>query len=311
MAIGITAFFGQNPFPCYVYHMHYGRTLAMVLAVFCLARPCGADHPPIHLILIDKATTDSLGPLPWPRNRHAKLVNILCGAGARAIALCFHYKNPGPGRGDEALASAMAKCGKVYIQTGGTEEPQSWEPDAAWLGKISLRAEGKQPGKLVDAGILQLPVKAIADSAAGLGAMDRLVGSDKNLGSLPLMISHGDLLIPSMGFRIFLDLEGMGNEPLVLKKGKQIIISHKKVNLDRYGGALINITPPGSAYPIHSFVAVLKGKVAPATFKDAIIIVGVADPQSDISTATGPKNSLELVADQIATLYGFMTDKEE
>ena len=137
------------------------------------------------------------------------------------------------------------------------------------------------------------------------------MNNDKKLASLPLMIASGNWLIPSMGFRIFLDLQGLKGEPVVLKKGKQLIINRKKINIDRYGGAMVNITSPGSAYPTHSFSSVLKGKMTPGQFKDAIVIVGLSDPRTDISTATGPKNSLELVADQISTLYGFMSDKEE
>ena len=271
-----------------------------------------ADHPPIHIIIIDKATIEALGPLPWPRDRHAKLVNILCGAGAKAVALCFYYRDSGPGRGDKALASAISQCGKVYISTGVADGPQSWEADDTWLAGKALNAEGKHPGKLVTAEYLQLPIKVIADAAIGIGATERLVDNDKKrLASLPLMIANGNWLIPSMGFRIFLDLQGLKNDPLVLKKGKQIIVNHRKINIDRYGGALVNITSPGSAYPTHSFAAVLKGKVAPAAFKNAIVIVGLSDSKTDITTATGPKNSLELIADQITTLYGFMTDKEE
>ena len=283
----------------------------MALAMLLVSTAALTDHPPIHIIVIDKATTDALGPLPWPRDRHAKLVNILCGAGAKAVALCFYYRDPGPGNGDKALASAMSKCGRVYVSTGVAEGPPSWEPDETWLAKNALNAEGKQPGKLVRADNLQLPVKVIAKAAAGMGATERLVDSDKKLASLPLMISSGNWLIPSMGFRLFLDLAGMKGEALVLKKGKQLIVNHKKINIDRYGSALVNVTSPGSAYPIHSFAAVLKGNVDPGKFKDAIVIVGLSDSKSDISTATGPKNSLELIADQIATLYGFMNDKEE
>ena len=285
--------------------------LALGLSLLPLASPARAAQPPIHIIVIDKATTEALGPLPWPRDRHAKLVNILCGAGAKAVALCFYYRDPGPGGGDKALARAMSKCGRVYISTGVADAPQTWEAGDDWLAKIALNAEGKQPGKLVKADFLQLPIKGIADASAGLGATERLVNNAKKLASLPLMITSGNWLIPSMGFRIFLDLQGLRNEPLVLKKGNQIIVNHRKINIDRYGAALVNITSPGSAYPTHSFASVLKGKVAPAQFRDAIVIVGLSDPATDIATATGPKNSLELIADQIATLYGFMSDKEE
>lgn len=287
------------------------RAFATALVLALSAPASQAGHPPIHIIVIDKATTDALGPLPWPRDRHARLVRILCGADARAVALCFYYRDPGSGRGDKALASEMAKCGRVYISTGAAGSPQSWEADDAWLAKMALNAGGKPPKKLVKPDFIQLPVRPIADACAGLGATERLVNSEKKLASLPLMISSGNWLIPSMGFRIFLDLQGMKNEPLVLKKGKQIIIRHRKINIDRYGGAMVDITSPGSAYPLHSFSAVLSGKVSPSRFKNAIVIVGLADSSTDITTATGPKNPLELIGDQISTLYGFMSDKEE
>lgn len=258
---------------------------------------------PIHIILIDEATISALGPLPWPRDKHAKLVNILNKAGARAIALAFYFRDPGKGKGDDALAAAIKKSGKVYLSTGMTDEAPSWEPQGTWWGRVALNAEGTAPKAVLDAKHVTLPIRKIARVTAGLGATDRLVNKKKKLGSLPLFIRHESWFIPSLGFRLFLDLKGMGTAPLAFKKGKQVIIEGRKISVDKFAGAMVNLTSPGSAYPIHGFSEVLGGKVPAASFKNAIVLVGMADPNTDIITATGRKNSLELVADQLTTLY--------
>jgi len=284
-----------------------GKAAAILLSAFLAVGPAKAT-PPIHIIVIDRETLNQLGPLPWPRDRHAKLVNILCGAGARAVALSFHYRDPGPGGGDGELAGAMKKCGHVYLSTGILEGAQSWEADDTWLARMALNAEGQQPGSIIDAEHIQLPIRKLADAIAGLGATELKLDKERKLVSMPLMIRHGNWLIPSLGFRIFLDLNGMKETPIAIKKGKQIIFEGKKINVDRFGSCLVNMTSPGSAYPTHSFVAVLKGRVAPEKFKGAIVLVGVSGPRNEITTSTGPKNTLELVADQISTLYGFLSD---
>jgi len=290
------------------------RLLLAAAAIGVLgASPVRADGDspcpyPIRIILIDKATIDALGPLPWSRERFAKLVRIVDSGGARAVALAFHFRDPGPGKGDDALAAAMKKSGHVFISTGSTEAAASWEPDGTWWGRMALNAEGVPPKKIIEGKYITLPVKKLADAAAGIGATDRMVDKNKQLGSLPLMIKRGNWFIPSLGFRLFLHLKGLKNVPLAFKKGKQIIIERTKINLDSYGSALVNITPPGSAYPTHGFSAVLKGKVAPASFKNAVVLISMQDPNTDIATTTGPKNSLELVADQLVTLYGYMKE---
>ncbi len=286
--------------------------LAGTAAAVCwlAAASAAASCPwPIHLVVIDEATTKALGPLPWPRGAHAKLVNALGRAGAKAIVLAFHFRDPGPGKGDASLSAAMRRHGRVYLSTGKADQAQPWEPDDAWLDRMALNVEGKPPKKLRKFDHINLPVREFADAAAGIGATDRLVGAQKELVGLPLMVRHGKWIIPSMGLRLFLDLSEMSGAALPIRKGKDLVLKGRRLNMDKYGSIMVRITPPGSAYPTHSYIDVLKGEKGSGTFRGAVVLVGIRDDATSIKTATGPKISLELIGDQLSTLCQYVNEQ--
>jgi CHASE2 domain-containing sensor protein len=299
----------------------------MILSLIAIlaAGPAHAlvDTPvPIQLVLIDTRTTFKLGPLPWPRDRHAKMVDLLSEAGARAIALRFYYRDSHGDAGDKKLVEAVRKSGRVFVEIGKTVDPESWQPDAAWITTMALKTSGAPPrgadsltgriaGALFKSPALlsiqnaQLPYEELARAVRGIGSIDVIVDSDKKLKAIPLLIRYKGEIFPSLGMRLFLAISGMDAEPLVFENKESMILGGKKIKLDQYGCILVNLSSPGSGYQTHSFVDVLEGKVNPRKFKDSIVIVGASSPELDVETATGPKNGLELVADQMATLFSF------
>jgi len=299
--------------------------MILSLVAFLAAGPAHAlvDTPvPIHLILIDTRTTFKLGPLPWPRDRHAKMVEMLSEAGARAIALRFYYRDSRSDEGDRRLVEAVRKSGRVFIEIGKTADPESWQPDTAWMKTMALKTSGAPPrgadsltsriaGAFLKSPALlsiqnaQLPFQDLARAVKGIGSIDVIVDSDKKLKAIPLLIRYKGEIFPSLGMRLFLAVSGLDAEPLVFEDKESMILGGKKIKLDQYGCILVNLSSPGSGYQTHSFVDVMEGKVSPRKFKDAIVIVGASAPDLDVETATGPKNGLELVADQMATLFSF------
>jgi len=263
---------------------------------------------PIRLVLVDRATLSALGPLPWPRDRHAKLVRILCDAGAKAVALVFHFKDPASTAGDNALAREINRCGRVYVSTGKCDTEPDKAPEDAWFDRMVLPVNGRPPPAILTFQNIQLPFPKIAGVIAGIGATDRLVDKDMRITGLPLMIMHRERIIPSLALRIFLDLEGIRG-PFFLTRRKYLKISGNRITLDKYGSILVNLTPPGSAYSHYSFVDVMRERVRPANFRDAIVIVGIADPKMDVNTAVGPKSSMELIADQLVTIYQYVSER--
>lgn len=84
-----------------------------------LARP--PANPDIFIVEIDDRALAAIGAWPWGRATHARLVDALDAAGARLIVLDVLFIDPTDPAEDSALASAIARSGKVVLpQSFGT-----------------------------------------------------------------------------------------------------------------------------------------------------------------------------------------------
>lgn len=285
------------------------------------AASAGAATPPIRLILIDRATTAVYGPLPWGREHHAELVSLLDRAGAKAIVMRFYFRDPHDAKGDTALVEAARKSGKVYIEIGKAPGPEGWQAPDDWLAAAEIRIKGVAPKKLFVADHIQAPYEELARAVRGVGSIDVMVNKDKKLEGIPLLVRYRTHLVPSLALRVCLATTGLESAILAFEQSvhkeygflnvaetKYLRVDEKRIAIDQYGCAPVNLTAPGSGYPIASFADVLKGKVPPRWFKDAVVLVGAETPELDVETSTGAKGGLELVADQLAALYQYTAD---
>lgn len=295
---------------------------APLLLAAALALP-GRGHarPPIRLILIDAKTTRAYGPLPWTRDRHAEMVRLLNRAGARTIGLRFYFRDTRHDRGDEALVAACAKADRVLAEVGKAAAPAGWSPADDWLQRMALPVSGKPPASLFTAEHLEVPFEALARAVRGAGSVDVVLNHERKLEGLPLLMNYRDRILPSLGLRMFLHAAGLEQASTQFLQAPEVVfgmitrqvtkslqIGKLRIAVDGYGCALVNLTPPGRGYPTSSFVDVLKGAVRPAAFKDAIVLVGADTAEMHVETSTGPKNGIELAADQIRALYQYLED---
>lgn len=273
---------------------------------------------PIRLVVIDDKTTREWGPLPWPRDRHAQLVSFLDRAGAKAIALRFHYRDARGDAGDRALVEATAKCGRVFTEIGKAPGVDGWDPTESWLDSMALRTREKPPAKLFSSDGLQVPFEDLARVIHGVGSIDVMVNKDKKLQGLPLVVAHRKRLFPSLGLRLHLFLAGLEGQELEFaqvrtkrfgfipaSEARALVLGGTDAAIDTFGCTPVDLTPPGRGYPIDSFVDVLSGKVRPSVYSGAVVIVGAQTPELDVDTSMGPKSGLELVADQLSALTRF------
>jgi hypothetical protein len=276
--------------------------LLSALAALCPAPDSiAADGPRIHLVAIDSRSQSILGPLPWPRDRYAKMVKLLDKAGAAAIVLDFYFRDPRNDAGDKALVEAARKSGKVYVMVTGSPKPQGWQPSDSWLERMAVKADGKWPKETPEVDNIQAPFGEFAGVVKGVGSVEYLSDSRKIFQCIPLFLRYRGRPLPSLGLRLFLDLNSMYELPLVLERREFLRVGTKRLNLDKYAAATLDLTPPGT-YPIHSFVDVLNGKVPAGKFRGAVIIVAADTPEMMAKTASGPKNSAEIIADQLHAL---------
>lgn len=77
-------------------------------------RPAPDD---VVIVAIDLRSLEALGRWPWPRRRHAELIDKLTKAGAAVIVMDIIFAEPDPqdGSGDRALAEAIRHHGRVVM----------------------------------------------------------------------------------------------------------------------------------------------------------------------------------------------------
>lgn len=70
-------------------------------------------HPDILIVAVDETSLQTVGRWPWPRERHAQLLDRLAEARPRAVALDMLFTEPGDPAADAALARAFAALREV------------------------------------------------------------------------------------------------------------------------------------------------------------------------------------------------------
>ncbi|MGA0606551.1 CHASE2 domain-containing protein [Phenylobacterium sp. VNQ135] len=78
-----------------------------------LERPAADD---ILIVAIDDASLQALGPWPWPRAVHARLLDRLADSGVKAVGYDVLFLEPAPDPADDAaLARSLARTGRVCL----------------------------------------------------------------------------------------------------------------------------------------------------------------------------------------------------
>jgi CHASE2 domain-containing sensor protein/anti-sigma regulatory factor (Ser/Thr protein kinase) len=106
--------------------------------------PAPPASPAIVIVGIDDASLARVGRWPWPRLRHAELIEQLAAHRPRAIGFDVLLSEPGPADEDAVLADVMRRSGKVVLpvssQPDGSDlRPlQRFEQAAAAVGRVDI-----------------------------------------------------------------------------------------------------------------------------------------------------------------------------
>lgn len=132
--------------------------------------------PSILIVGIDERSLRELGAWPWSRERHAQMVDRLSQAGAKAIVYDVLFSQPSQDpAADEALATAVARSGKVYL-------PQFLEGPSR---------DGLPPTMVA-------PLPQIAEGAAGVGLVHVRFDSDGVVRRMAPFEADGSRLAPDL-----------------------------------------------------------------------------------------------------------------
>ncbi len=132
--------------------------------MFDLSQRLGAQPAPsgVVIVAIDQASLQELGRWPWPRRVHAELLQQICRASPKAVAMDIAFNEVGDDpAGNQALAKAMRACGNVSLpvlmesaRLGGQllESPPipQLARSAAGLGRVSVRLDDDGVARGVD-----------------------------------------------------------------------------------------------------------------------------------------------------------------
>jgi adenylate cyclase len=182
-------------------------------------KPRAYQPLPVRVVDIDDQSLEKLGQWPWPRTQLAQLIARINEAQPAAIALDMVLAEPdrtSPARvlpeladapgdvsrwvaalpdHDHALAATIAGMpvvtGFILSQTGGSGRVP--EAKAGWS------QAGDDPAQFVphaESAVTNLPV--IEAAAAGNGSLDLVLGKDRIVRRVPLVVSVGDALYPSL-----------------------------------------------------------------------------------------------------------------
>lgn len=195
------------------------RLLGFDILQQTMPRPVNAYYP-VRIIDIDEASIAEFGTWPWRRDLLAKLIDKLFASGVRVVILdmIFPDATPNPldqlpealrnsrelkvlfsthsGRAtpDDVLAGALAGR-PVVLGIIGT----SRGVDATWQAKASFATIGENPNVFAHAfprAAGNIPV--LQRAATGIGALNWFPDQDQILRRIPLIVSIGGRLYPSL-----------------------------------------------------------------------------------------------------------------
>lgn len=210
---------------------------------------------------MDAASEEALGALPWSREQHARMIDLLTKAGARAIVLDVIFaasRNPAE---DSALIAACRRSGKVVV---GQQFDRQWQPlpllkgleEAAHVGSVSAYFTRDEPVRFLN-----------------------LVGDRQDQGERSQALAVVALEV-ARGVRFYPESRGDTGQTLTQRAalGDQAI---PVINNDAGARNLLAINAPGKPFQQASFHEVLSGKVPAESFRDKIVLVGASDDPND------------------------------
>ncbi len=212
----------------------------------------GASAVPddIVIIAIDEHSLTKLGRWPWPRQVHARLIDILQQAGSKAVALDIIFSEPDQidHQADIVLADALRRHGRVVLPVLPEQE--------------QLHAQIKET----------LPIPVLALAAARLGHVDVELDEDGINRRLFLKAGLGTAKWSQLTLAM-LEIEGVDVTPMLAGREKNPDPDSLGAWVRDYGALLPYAGPPGHFQRI-SYADILLGNVPAETFRGKFVLVG-------------------------------------
>lgn len=207
----------------------------------------------ILIVAVDEESLNKLGQWPWSRRLHAKLINQLTAAGAKVIALDILFSEPNSNdtQGDDLLAAAIDKSGRVVLP---------------------VAVEQVRPGgQLVEI----LPLPTLTAAAAGLGHVDAELDQDGLARGLFLKAGLGSPYWPTLALAMLKLIDSDAEQALPRQQSSANSPSSSSPYVwVRDHPILIPFAGPPGHFPAVSYVDALGERLPATVFRNKLILVG-------------------------------------
>ncbi len=192
-------------------------------------------------------------------------------------------------RGDELLAAAVKRARVVYLGTLFylPEHGEAPAPDGAavppGVGKarydeaaLVAAPPSRRPPRAVWVGS-SLP--AIADGAAGAGAVNVITDDDGAVRRVPLVLEYGGALYMPMGMA--LARAALGADASYVVGANEVQLGDRRAPVDPRGEAMLSYLGGNATFPRISAADVLDGKIPDHALAGKLVLVGFTDKARD------------------------------
>jgi CHASE2 domain-containing sensor protein/predicted Ser/Thr protein kinase len=231
--------------------------------------------PQVVIVGIDEKSIQRFGPTPWPRSEYVPLVERLSGAGAKVVGFDFTFGAlEREAANNKPFAAAMQKAGNVVFgyefMDVGDPSPSGGQPSAVLQANGLGRFEG---WVLPPAPRLIEPEPVLAASAAALGHVFTVATEDGKIRTLPLLVQHAGRAYPSFALQLARVYVGVPLEQVQARNGV-VTLGELDVPVSPSAEVLLNWPAGGErAFPIYSFLDVVRGDVPAEAFNGKTVLV--------------------------------------
>ena len=218
----------------------------------------------VHVVNIDDASIERLGQFPFPRSQYANIIEDLYHRNAGLVVFNIFMPDADRFGRDANLADSLARHPVVLPQVAAPEKQkaQAFRPGVSEIGSPAHNFTVDYPG-------IQPNIQLFNTSAAGIGVVNVLPEIDGVTRRIPMVVSSGGLLYPSISLETL--RVAVGDPSFQVKStdaGIEAVRIPKfaKIQTDSIGRIWVD----WSASPIeHSLVDL------PKQFDGGIVIVGL------------------------------------
>ncbi|MDZ7262183.1 MAG: adenylate/guanylate cyclase domain-containing protein [candidate division KSB1 bacterium] len=255
----------------------------------------GATIDDIIIVDIDDRSLEKLGRFEhWPRSYHARIIDYLSSAGAKAIGFDILFMEQGKDSlSDQLLVQAVKKAGNVYLAMSfSNANPDAFlytmkkPPTGLEVEKLSYQIADSTSNELLNLDRFDGKFIELYNSSAGIGFANFFTrgGEDESvIRTMPLFINFASRQYPSFPMALVLGVLGARETDIYLGPKNSIalnIINRTrksrtiKIPVDQEGSILINYMGAYRTFRFVPYYDVLEKRLPGEFFNNRIVLVG-------------------------------------